>query len=695
VWDVAVSRDQNGWTAEFKIPFSQLRFTPSPTSVWGFAISRDIGRLRETITWPLLSRNAPGYVSSFGELGGLSTGRTVKGLELVPYSVANLARQSPAGNPLLNASGVNGAVGLDVKYAVTPGLTLTGTINPDFGQVEADPAVVNLSAFETFFNERRPFFVEGSGNFRFDGDCYDSCNNLFYSRRIGRAPQGTDHLPSGDGVYTDAPAQSTILGAAKLTGRIGQYSIGVMHAVTRQESADVSNVGVRSTVPVEPATSYSVVRAKREFGDQSYIGVIGTATSRRLSDSLLFLPDAAYVGGADFDWRGITSYSLNGFVETSGVHGSSAAIEALQENSAHYFQRPDLASEHLDVTRRSLSGYSGGMAFNKIGGEFVHTNSWITFRSPGFDSNDLGFLRRADQIRQQHWLQLRTNSVTRWFRQRAINFNQWTAWNYDGKMQFSGANINGNVTFANNWTAGGGTFQPLSHHGFDDRATRGGPGLIAEQAGEAWFFVYSDNRRSFSAGLEGDWGSDSHNTSWQVWYPSITLRPIPAIMFSLGVNLNPSHQDSQWVNNVTDHTTHYVFAHIDQQTVNVTGRFNYTITPNLSVQLYAQPFVSAGAYTRFKEVNDPVSDTYESRYKPFAYTDAQYGNPDFNVKSFRTTNVLRWEYKPGSSLFVVWQQARENDAVPGGFGFGRDVTGIFAVPPHNVFLVKLAYWLNY
>jgi hypothetical protein len=695
VWDVAVSRDQKGWTAEFRIPFSQLRFTPSQSSIWGFAVSREIGRLRETNTWPLLSRNAPGYVSSFGELGGLSTTGAVKGLELVPYTVANLTRQPTAGNPLLNASGFNGSAGLDVKYAVTPGLTLTGTVNPDFGQVEADPAVVNLSAFETFFNERRPFFVEGSGNFRFDADCNDGCNNVFYSRRIGREPQGTGNLPSGDAVYSDSPSQSTILGAVKLTGRVGRYSLGVMHAVTQEEFADVSASGVRSQLAVEPSSSYSVARVKREYANQSYIGVIATATNRRLNDSLSFLPDSAYVGGADFDWRGIKSYSLNGFVETSRIHGSPPAIESLQENSRHYFQRPDLTSEHLDVTRTSLSGYSGGVAFNKIGGEFVHTNSWLTFRSPGFDSNDLGFLRRSDQIRQQHWLQLRTNKVTRWFRQRTINFNQWTAWNYDGKVQFSGANINGNVTFANNWQAGGGTFRPLSNHGFDDRATRGGPGLIAEQGGEAWFFVYSDNRRKFSAGLEGDWGSDSHNTSWQVWYPSMTVRPIPAIMFSLGVNLNPSHQDAQWVNNVADSQTHYVFAHMDQSTVNITSRFNYTITPNLSVQLYAQPFLSAGAYTAFKEVNDPVSDTYENRYKPFAYSDALYGNPDFNVKSFRTTNVLRWEYKPGSTLFVVWQQARANDDVPGGFDFARDVRGIFAVPPHNVFLVKLAYWLNY
>jgi hypothetical protein len=407
------------------------------------------------------------------------------------------------------------------------------------------------------------------------------------------------------------------------------------------------------------------------------------------------VPASAYVGGADFDWRLKRFYSLNGFVETSGVNGSPAAIDAIQENSRHYFQRPDLLSEHLDPTRTALSGYAGAIAFNKIGGEYTHSNSYLYFRSPGFETNDLGFLRRADQIRQGHWFQIRSNKVTSWFRQRTINFNQWTSWNFDHKLQFGGYNINGNVTLLNNWQMGAGGFQALPSLSFDDRMTRGGPGILAENQLEQWFWIYSDNRRKFSAGLEGDWGSDSHKTSWQSWYPSITLRPVPAVMFSLGVQINPNHQDSQWVNNITDTATHYVFARIDQTTVNVTTRFNYTITPNLSLQLYAQPFVSAGQYTNFKEVSDPLNENYDSRYKPYAYSDALYGNPDFNVKSFRTTNVLRWEYKPGSALFIVWQQARANFAVPGGFDFGRDVHDIFGVPPQNVFLVKLSYWLNY
>src|SRR5439155_13975352 len=303
VWDVKVSRDSGGWSAEFHIPFSQLRFSPNGSNTFGIAVSRSIGRLNETSTWPLLARSATGYVSSFGELGGLSMRGSTKKLELVPYTVASLTRQRPGANPLLSSSAGQGAVGLDVKYALTPGLTFTSTFNPDFGQVEADPAVVNLTAFETFFNERRPFFVEGSGNFRFDSDCWDGPCSLFYSRRVGRAPQGTDVLPSGDGIYTEYPAQSTILGAGKLTGRVGQFSIGVMHAVSQEETGTALQDGVRSQAAIQPTTNYTVGRARREFANQSSIGVMMTSTNRRLPVGLKFLPDHAYAGGVDFDAR--------------------------------------------------------------------------------------------------------------------------------------------------------------------------------------------------------------------------------------------------------------------------------------------------------------------------------------------------------------------------------------------------------
>jgi len=693
VWDVKVSRDTTGWTAEFRIPFSQLRFNPSESLTFGFAVSRSIGRLNETSTWPLLARSATGFVSSFGELGPISMRGSPKKIELVPYSVATLTRQRPAGNPLLSPSTGDGAVGLDVKYALTPGLTFTSTFNPDFGQVEADPAVVNLTAFETFFNERRPFFVEGSGTFRFDSDCWDGPCSLFYSRRIGRAPQGTSVLPSGDDVYTAYPAQSTILGAGKLTGRVGQFSIGVMHAVTQEETGTSLENGVRALQAIEPTTNYTVARARREFANQSSIGVMMTATNRRLPDALRFLPDHAYSGGVDFDARFKSRYSLTGYAAASRVRGDPQAISDLQQNSRHYYQRPDAASFSFDPARTSLNGSSGRIGVSKIGGQRTRFNVNVGFKSPGFDLNDAGFLRRADERWLGSWFQVRSDVPTRWFRNRYVNFNYYRSWNTDGDRLVNGGNVNGSATFTNNWELGGGF--NVNGATLDDRVTRGGPALRNDGFENFWTWGGTDPRKpvqlsTFNGGGWNGLGSRFHDHEF-----TLTVRPFSALTVSSGLRLNRSDNREQWTTLVSDTKDHYVFAHIDQTTVALTERLNYTMSPNLSLQLYAEPFVSGGAYDSFKEIADPRSPDYGRRYTPYAYDLVANGNPDFNVKSFRTTNVLRWEYRPGSTLFVVWQQARENDAVPGGFRFGRDVHDIFGVPPTNVFLVKLAYWLNY
>ena len=693
VWDAKVSRDASGWTAEFHIPFSQLRFNPNGANTFGFAVARRIGRLNETSTWPLLARSATGYVSSFGELGGLTMTASPKRLEMLPYTVADLTRQRAGGNPLVKASSPSGAMGLDLKYALTPGLTLTTTVNPDFGQVEADPAVVNLSAFETFFSERRPFFVEGSGMFRFDSDCMDGPCQLFYSRRVGRSPQGVDELPSGDNIYAQSPTQTTILGAGKLTGRVGKFSIGAMSAVTQEEFGTVLDATHRFRQPIEPLTTYSIGRVRREFADQSSLGFMVTAANRQLTETTSILPSSAFTGGVDWDVRFKSRYSVTGYLAGSSVRGSADAIDGIEENSRHYFQRPDATMLHLDPAATSLAGVSGRVGISKIGGQRVRFNSQVGFKSPGFELNDVGFLRRADERWMANWLQVRSDVPNRWFRNRNLNFNQWSAWNYSGDRLFAGQNVNGNVTFINNWSAGGGiNHQPM---GFDDRLTRGGPGGLTEGYGSFWSWLNSDNRRRVSVNYFHGRGRNGVGSSFADDEIELTYRPMSALTITSGARLNRSINDSQWVGKVTDTRDHYAFAHIDQTTVALTERVNYTMTPNLSIQIYAEPFVSAGDYHGFKELADGRTREYLLRYSPYAYDLDANGNPDFNVKSFRTTNVLRWEYKPGSTLFVVWQQARENDAVPGGFRFGRDVRGIFGVTPQNVFLVKLSYWLNY
>ncbi len=685
VWDVEVSRDQDGWLAEFRVPFSQLRFTPGPTNTFGFAVVREIGRLKETSTWPLLPRAATGFVSSFGELGGLSMLSTPKRLELLPYMVSQVTRQPTNGNPLMKSSAPGAALGLDLKYGLTTGLTFTGTVNPDFGQVEADPAVVNLSAFETFFNERRPFFVEGSGTFNFPFDD----GNLFYSRRIGRSPQGAGDLPGGDAIYTDSPPQTTILGAGKVTGRVGGFSIGVLHAVTREEYATVANGAVRYQQPIEPLTNYSVGRVRREFDNQSSVGFVVTATERRLTDNLRFLPTSAVTGGADFDWRFKSQYALAGYWVGSRVNGEAAAIDRIEQNSAHYFQRPDATSFQLDTSATTLAGLGAKIGIGKIAGERIRFQSNFNVKSPGFDIDDLGFFRRADEKSMNNWLQIKSEKPSGVFRARYLNFNQYAHWNSDRDFLGGGGNINGSATFTNNWSIGGGF--NFNQRYFDDRLSRGGPGGLFEDYNGVWFYINGDDRHPVSLNYNGTIVADGHGSWIREYQPQVTLRPVPAASVVLGMRVATSVNDTQWVNNVTDTSTHYVFGRLAQTTVSFNARVSYTMKPTLSLQLYAEPFVSAGNYGPFKELVNGRNPVYSDRYAPFSYGD----NPDFNYRSFRTTNVLRWEYKPGSTLFIVWQQAREGSVADGAFRFSRDFHDTFSTPGKNVFLVKLAYWLNY
>lgn len=694
VWDVKVSIDESGWVAEFHIPFSQLRFSPGASSTFGFAVSRQIGRLNETSTWPLLPRSATGYVSSFGELGSLALTRAPKRLELLPYALADLSRQRTNGNPLMKGSDPGASFGVDMKYALTPGLTLTTTINPDFGQVEADPAVVNLSAFETFFSERRPFFVEGSGMFRFDSDCMDGPCQMFYSRRIGRAPQAVGDLPSGDQVYTESPPQTTILGAGKLTGRVGGYSVGALTALTQQEFGTVLNpTGIFNQV-VEPITAYTLGRVRREFANQSAFGLMMTATNRGGNEVNQLLPGSAYSGGVDWDLRMRKNYSLTGFMSGSTVRGSAAAIGIVQQNSRHYFQRPDATSFDLMPDATSLNGAGGRLRFARIGGQNVRFNTEIGFKSPGFDLNDIGFLRRADQKWTANWFQVRNEKPGAHLRSRYINFNYFSTWNYDGDRLFSGGNINFSFNFINNWSVGGGIgAQP---YGFDDRLTRGGPGGVTESSKNFWSWMNSDQRKAVSVNAFTGMGRNGDAGWWSDYEAFMTIRPASALNIQTGVRVSRALNGAQWLEKLVDAQSveHYTFGRIDQTTVALTERLNYTVSPNLSIQLYAEPFVSGGSYDNFVELADAHNPDFSARYTPYAYT----GDPDFNVKSFRTTNVVRWEYKPGSTLFIVWQQARQNDAVDEvqkGFRLGRDFHNIFGVAPRNVFLVKLAYWLNY
>jgi hypothetical protein len=416
-----------------------------------------------------------------------------------------------------------------------------------------------------------------------------------------------------------------------------------------------------------------------------------TNTARRLPDPLTFLPESAVTGGVDADWRlGGGRYNLKGYWAASHVAGSEAAIERLQRSNVHSFQRPDAGHHTLDPTRTSHNGHAGAVNVGKISGGRTRFSSNLSYKSPGFDINDLGFQMRADEINQSNWFQIRDDAPGRFVRTFSINFNQWMGWNVDGDRRYAGGNVNANWVLTNNWSLGGGV--NVNGSGFADRLTRGGPGGLTPSNVSAFGFVNTDNRRVVSGGTFLNWFADRHGSRMVSVSPSVTIRPGSSLTIAMSLNVSRNERDAQWIENLSGPDgPHYVFGRLDQTTVGIGTRMNYTLTPTLTLQLYAQPFVSAAGYSNFKELVDGRADRYDDRYAPFAYQH----EPDFNYLSFRTTNVLRWEYRPGSALFVVWQQGREDVTDRGEFTFSRDFSYTFAAPASNIFLVKFSRWLNF
>ena len=715
VWDAATSRDAEGWTAEFRIPYSQLRFKDRPVQTWGINFVRAIARKHETVVWAPLTRRESAVVSKFGELRGLEGLRAPNHLEIIPYTLARLERApGDAKNPFYSPDATAGAVGADVKYGVTSNLTLDVTLNPDFGQVEADPAQVNLTAFETFLPERRPFFLEGASIYRFGialGDGDNANESLFYSRRIGRAPQGS---PDDQGGYVDAPEQTTILGAWKLSGKTaGGWSIGALQALTAEETARVAPAQApRMREAVEPFTNYGVLRLQKDFRQgRSALGVIATTVNRdRGVADQLGLRAGAWTGGLDFRHRFAGErYSVDGYILGSYVRGSQDAIAATQESAAHYYQRPDAESFTFDPTRTSLSGGSAYLSVAKIGGGHWRFSTGLHTRSPGFEVNDIGYLRDADSFTNWAWVAYRQTTPQGPFQSWNLNTNGWTSWNYDGNHVGLGGNVNGSAQFKNFWNAYAGVNRDAS--AYSGRALRGGPLFKVEGSTNFWAGVSTNSQKVVSINLNGSGDVRSESDSWSLGVsPGVSFRPSGRASFRVGTSLSRNVDDRQWVGDFEGTRTDYVFGRIDQTTVGLATRVDYAFSSTLSLQVYAEPFVSAGHYSSFKRVVDPRAARYADRFEPLATreadgviyadidgngTEESFDRPDFNFKQFRSNTVLRWEYRPGSTLFVVWSQGRNDFIENGAFDLRGNVNTLFDVHPRNVFMIKASYWLSH
>ncbi|HEU4561233.1 MAG TPA: DUF5916 domain-containing protein [Longimicrobium sp.] len=735
VYTVETRVDSAGWTAEFRIPFSQLRYPRLEAQNWGMQVWRYIERKNENDMWSFWGKNESGGATRYGHVLALQPPRSRRSVELLPYALArgSFVRPTEPGNPFHERRDASLRVGGDIKALVTSTLTLDATINPDFGQVEVDPAVVNLSQFETFYEEKRPFFVEGSGLFDFGDFSCHFCSNVssmspFYSRRIGRSPQG---FVTQAATYVHVPESSNILGAAKVTGRLaGGLQVGVMDAVTRRERAlAISPEGDRFTEEVEPATNYFVGRVRRNLraGNLRMGGLVTSVLRGFDSDALRgYLPTRAEAVGADWNlyWKN-REYSFIGNFVFSEAGGDSAAILRLQQSPARYFQRPDrgnggngLFSDRLDPGATSLRGFGGYARLAKGAGAW-RGEAMVDFRSPGFEVNDLGFMPTADYVWNNLNLMRVWNRPTRWYRDMLAIVGSQQSVNFDGDLTSRDVHAYLGGQLANYWNVS--AFSIWTSAASDDRLTRGGPVVRTPSDMLYVINVSTDPRKRVVLSSNPRYDRTSEGAaSWSVDL-GVRVKPASNVQFTLSPAYNVSRTTTQFVTSFSDPTaTHFygertVFSDLEQHTLSMNTRLNWTFSPTLTLELFAQPFVSTGQFDRFKEFERPhsvrkrefdsqqvvptvddgqvVAYTFDVDRNP-ATQNLTIPNPDFNIRSLRGNAVLRWEYRPGSTVFLVWQQQRSGFEPFGNFDFSRDAPGVFNTPPDNVFVVKVSYWFG-
>lgn len=731
VWDVAVSRDEDGWTAEFRIPLSQLRFAAG-TDTWGLQFVRTIARTGEELFWsPTLPEHA-GFVSRFGTISGMGALRPGRRLEAVPYVAGRLARlPGDAADPFYAPTEVAPRAGLDLKLGLTGDLTLTGTVNPDFGQVEADAAQINLSAFEPSFQERRPFFVEGADVFSFGRVRAHMGGmgrpNYLYTRRIGRSPQRTAFVPGeayqAGAVYTDSPGETTILGAAKVSGRLAGWSVGVLNAVTRAEYGRYAAIGAdgrpvaEGRALVEPPANYFAARARRPVG-AAQVGGLLTAVNRFTDEPVLtgLLPRQAYVAGLDFERAlGDGTWIVSGVASGTLVEGSPEAILRLQRAPQRFYQRPDAPHLALDPDASVLTGFAADLALQKAGGDRWLGSVVLNTTSPGFDANALGFHNATDRVGGSAVVIYRQNTPGRLMRSWSANLSGTTRFTYGGERTdlFFGSNVNGQ--FRNFWSAGlNASFWPGS---YDDRLTRGGPLAAGPMGGNLNLSANTDGRKAFSAGVSTGQSATALGGRSSSFGASATYRPNDSVTLSLEPGLSYNFSPRQFVRAFDDPAAtgtfgrRYVFGELEQRSASVETRVDWIFTPDLSLQFVLRPFVASGDYVRYGELDAPRAlrlPIYgQDRGTATRNADGsltidpgdggapfRIADPSFTFRSLQGNAVLRWEYRPGSALFLVWQQQRSGFEQDGRPNWARDGRALFSDPVENVFLLKATYWLG-
>lgn len=723
IWQGKASIDEEGWTAELRIPYSQLRFYRREQYVWGINFQRFIARKNERDYLVYTPRNESGFVSRFVDLVGISQIRPRRQVEIMPYVTTRAEYTHPDVNdPFNDGSSYVPGVGADFKVGLSSNLTLDATINPDFGQVEVDPAVVNLSDFETFFEERRPFFIEGASVFNFGrGGSRSNWGfnwgnpDLFYTRRVGRAPQGG--MPD-EAEFTDRPDVTRILGAAKVTGKLGRgLSVGTVHAVTARESGQVTEAGRDYSLEVEPLTYYGVFRGLKEVQEGRHaLGFMSTITARDLAGSRLrdALNGQAFVAGLD-GWMFLDrnkKWVVTGWGSLSNVRGTAVRITDLQRNSLHYFQRPDAKHIRVDSSATSLTGFAGRIMLNKQQGNVI-LNSAIGVISPGYDVNDLGFQWRTDVVNGHVGVGYNWSEPGRFTRNATVIGAAFRSIDFEGNTIWTGIWGLAEVQLLNYYYLSvNAAYNPQT---INNRRTRGGPLMLNLPGYEVNLSVNTDRRKPWVFGFQfGTYQAESGSSLYV--QPSVEWKPASNVDVTVGPSLYLNNEPAQWVDVYDDplatatYGQRYVFANLDQVTLSSDIRLNWTFTPQLSFQLFAQPLISAGAYSGYKELARPKSFDFTLYGQGGSTFDAetltadpdgagpapsfQIDNPDFNFKSLRGNAVLRWEYRPGSVLYLVWTQLRSLSDEDGSFRFNRSLNRLWQAEPDNIFMIKLTYWIG-
>lgn len=706
IWYVAVNVDRQGWTAEFRIPFSQLRFQEADEYTWGIDVYRRIHRKSEEALMTLHPRSDDIRVSRFSVLKGLRGFHPPPRIEVLPYVAATgkflpdpplAAFNQGRTDPFIFGRDLFGAVGADAKIGLSGDFTLDASINPDFAQVEVDPAVVNLTAYETYYAEKRPFFIEGSGILSFGRggaasfvDYNWADPGFFYSRRIGRAPHGT---VSHDG-FMNTPDRTTILGAAKVSGKTSDgWSLAALTALTDREYGSVDSAGTRFREEVEPLTFYGVVRGQKQFNEsRQSLGIIATYVERDHSGQQLqnFLGQRAFSLGID-GWTFLDEsrdWVVNGWTGLTYVSGSSTFMRSLQESPTHWFQKPDARHVSVDTAATSLSGWAGRAWLSKDKGNWRFSAA-LGLIAPGFESNDLGFHTYTDVVNMSIYsghLWFQPDGV---FRTKAVSVAALREYTFGGDKTGETYYLSADGEFHNYW---GGTISlGYNFEVLDDKRTRGGPLMKSLPSHFGSVNAYTDSRNDLygSLYLSGDRGkSGGWDYDFSVY---VNWKLTTAVNVSLGPSFSRNHLVTQFVEAIPDpaatqtYGTRYVFGVLDRRTLSADLRLNWTFTPRASLQVYLQPYLAAGHYSNFRSLARPSSYEFDS----YAYA----SNPDFNFRSLKANAVFRWEYLPGSTLYIVWTNEKEDyEEQNGSFSLSRDFSEMLRAGPANVFSVKLTYW---